>query len=137
MKKKIIILTGSELRHAFFRVRMSNEKDMEVIHTYCEGLEKSLGTIVKREENNEMRKKHLEAREQSEKEFFARYVTETLDLSMPTFMPKGEINNPVYVNQIIESKPDIIVAYGSSIIKEPLLSAFANRFLNVHLGLSP
>jgi methionyl-tRNA formyltransferase len=29
------------------------------------------------------------------------------------------------------------VAYGCSIIKEPLLQAFQGRFLNVHLGLSP
>jgi methionyl-tRNA formyltransferase len=30
-----------------------------------------------------------------------------------------------------------VIAYGCSIIKEPLLSAFEGRFLNIHLGLSP
>ena len=41
------------------------------------------------------------------------------------------------MNQVLEIRPDIIVAYGCSIIREPLLRAFPNRILNIHLGLSP
>jgi methionyl-tRNA formyltransferase len=31
----------------------------------------------------------------------------------------------------------VVIAFGSSIVKSPLLTHFAGRFLNVHLGLSP
>ena len=34
-------------------------------------------------------------------------------------------------------KPDLLVCYGSSLIKSDLLRKFEGRFLNVHLGLSP
>ena len=39
--KRIVILTGSELRHTFFRTALGNEAGIEVLRTYCEGLEKS------------------------------------------------------------------------------------------------
>jgi len=43
----------------------------------------------------------------------------------------------MYIRKIVASKPDLLIAYGCSIIKEPLLSLFSGRFINVHLGLSP
>ena len=39
--------------------------------------------------------------------------------------------------EIINQNPDLIIAYGCSIIKGPLLNVFEGRFLNLHLGLSP
>lgn len=137
MKKRIILLTGSELRHDFFRKFLALQPDIEIIQTYCEGTEKSLGAFIEKEENSQMRKKHVTAREQSEKDFFGAFVETAEDLSNPLSLPKGDINNPEYVKQIIDMNPDVIVAYGCSLIKEPLLEAFPNRFLNVHLGLSP
>ena len=52
-------------------------------------------------------------------------------------MQKGDINKTEYVRAIINSNPDLLIAFGCSIIREPLLDAFPGRFLNVHLGLSP
>jgi folate-dependent phosphoribosylglycinamide formyltransferase PurN len=34
-------------------------------------------------------------------------------------------------------RPDFVVLYGTSIIKDPLLSAYDGRMINIHLGLSP
>ena len=135
--KRIVILTGSELRHTFFRTALGNEADIEVLRTYCEGLEKSLGTVTASDPEGSMRRKHVEWRAESEKEFFEAYVKEHEDRSRPIFIAKGAINEPERVAEIIALAPDLIVAYGCSLIKEPLLAAFPKRFLNVHLGLSP
>lgn len=135
--KKIVILTASELRHTFFRKFIGLSDDILVINSYCEGLEQSLQTIATAEQDNSLRAKHLSSREQSEKDFFSLFVDNTADNSKPIFIPKGAINSSLYIDAIIQSKPDLLIAYGCSIIKEPLLSAFAGRFLNVHLGLSP
>ena len=43
--KRIIILTGSELRHTFFRKYIALFENINVVATYCEGLEKSLTNI--------------------------------------------------------------------------------------------
>lgn len=138
MRKKVILLTGSELRHDFFRMRLAMEDGIELVQTYCEGTEKSLGTLIQKEANDTiLRAKHLEAREQSEKDFFGVFAETAEDHSRPLRVPKGAINQREYVEQIIGAQPDIVMAYGCSIVKEPLLSAFAGRFLNVHLGISP
>jgi phosphoribosylglycinamide formyltransferase 1 len=137
VKPKIIIITGSELRHTFFRKWMALQEGFEVVRTYCEGLEKSLATLVEAQAGNELRRMHLRAREQSEEDFFRLYVDGVEDRSGPLFIPKGEINAAPHVEAIKAAQPDILVCYGSSIIREPLLSAFSGHFLNVHLGLSP
>ncbi|MCX6757905.1 MAG: formyl transferase [Candidatus Nomurabacteria bacterium] len=137
MKKRVIILTGSELRHDFFRKLFALDPEIDVIQTFCEGTEKSLSAFIEKETDTVMRLKHLKAREESEKDFFNVFVKTSKDLSNPVFLPKGEINNLRYTEKIINLKPDLIIAYGCSLIKEPLLSAFPKRFLNVHLGLSP
>jgi len=136
--KRIVILTGSELRHEFFRKYVALHKDIEVINSYCEGQEKSLRAITEQDkEDNDIRLKHLSARERTEKDFFELFTETSEDYSNPVYLVKGEINNKKYTDAIISPKPDLLIAYGCSIIKEPLLSAFEGRFLNVHLGLSP
>lgn len=135
--KRVIILTGSELRHIFFRKFMALSEDIQVINSYCEGLEKSLQAVVSAEQDSTWRTKHLINREQSERDFFGLFVTTVPDYSNTIFLPKGAINAPPYVEAIKSAQPDLLIAYGCSIIKEPLVSAFQGRFLNVHLGLSP
>jgi len=136
--KRIVILTGSELRHVFFRKYLALSKNIEVINSYCEGQEKSLRALVEKDEAiNDIRLKHLSAREQSEKDFFDLFIKTTVDHSNPNRLSKGEINSSRYTQAIIDSKPDLLIAFGCSIIREPILSAFEGRFLNVHLGLSP
>lgn len=136
--KRIVILTGSELRHEFFRRYIALSKNIKVINSYCEGSEKSLRAITEKDGvANDVRLKHLSAREQSEKDFFELFLETTVDHSNPIHLPRGEINTPQYTKEIVNSKPDLLIAYGCSIIREPLLSAFEKRFLNVHLGLSP
>lgn len=136
--KKVIILTGSELRHTFFRKFIALSEGIEVAHTYCEGLENSLRTIVEKDTaSNDLRMRHLAARERSEEDFFGLFAAMAEDRSRPVFIPKGDINRAICTDAIIAAAPDVIVAYGCSIVKGPLLEAFAGRFINVHLGLSP
>jgi|TARA_Y100000294_G_scaffold162062_1_gene166918 folate-dependent phosphoribosylglycinamide formyltransferase PurN len=136
--KRIVILTGPELRHVFFRKYMALSENIEVINCYCEGQEKSFRTLTEKDvSTNDARLKHLSARDQSEEDFFGLFIETAADQSYPVHLPKGEINSPKYTEAIINSKPDLLIAYGCSIIGEPLLTAFKGRFLNVHLGLSP
>jgi len=39
---KVIILTGSETRHEYFRKRIASDARIKVLASYCEGQEKSL-----------------------------------------------------------------------------------------------
>ncbi len=135
---KIIILTGNETRHKFFRKTISADKRISVISSYCEGAEKSLENRVKESVNSSaLEIQHVNARAQAEKDFFDSYIKNLTDMSCPKFLSKGQINDDIIVNDIIKKNPDLIICYGSSLIKSVLLEKFKGRFLNVHLGLSP
>ena len=137
MKKKIIILTGSELRHDFFRIRVALNKDINVLKSYCESKKGNLNSVVKSSEKNNLRLLHLKQRFNSEKLFFNKFCNEKSDNSNPIFIEKGDINLPRFYNEIILLNPDLIISYGCSIIKSELLNIFEGRFINIHLGLSP
>lgn len=135
--KKVVIITGSELRHTFLRMIISSDKNINSLNSFCESQDGNLNNIVENQIENKLRTHHLNLRKEVEKEFFENYCLNKKDLSNPIFIRKGEINNESNVNHIIELNPDIIISFGCSIIKSKLLDHFKNRFINIHLGLSP
>lgn len=138
MKKKLVILTGNEIRHKYFKLRLSLDKRFKVLASYCEGTEQSLTKSIQlNPKTSQLEKLHVEARTQSEIDFFLSYINSCKDLSKSKFIKKGEINNIRIVAQILKLNPDLLICYGSSLIKSELLTHFKGKFLNVHLGLSP
>ncbi len=136
MTKEIIILTRDSLRHSYIRKLFGLADGIDVLRTYCETSGSDLLQEA-REENETVRVEHLERRNRSEHDYFAPFVNLTPDYSNPVEIPGGSINNKQYYEEIVELDPDLLVAYGCSIVKDPLLSEFEGRFLNCHLGLSP
>lgn len=135
--KRIVIITGNELRHDFFRKYIASETDVVVLKSYCEVPAKNLAQKMQEDENSAFRKEHLMMREQTEFDFFQVFCQKITDNSNPEFLTKGLINAEEKVNEIINLNPDIIISYGSSIIQAPLIHHFQKRFINIHLGLSP
>jgi phosphoribosylglycinamide formyltransferase-1 len=135
---KIVILTGDEMRHQYFRTQVALADGISVLATYCEGLEKSLANQVSSNPDaTELEQLHVAARTQSETDFFAQSLGSMEDNSNPRKIIKGAINDTNIVEEIIALNPDLLICYGSSLIKSELLQKFEGKFLNVHLGLSP
>jgi folate-dependent phosphoribosylglycinamide formyltransferase PurN len=136
--KKIIILTGDECRHTYFRKKLAVDTRFVTLASFCEGLEKSMGKKINDNKDAlEIEKLHMLARDASENDFFSEAINFYPDKSNPIKIKKGEINNQNIVQRIISLKPDLIICYGSSLINSDLLEIYKDRFLNVHLGLSP
>ncbi len=134
----IVILTGNEIRHKYFRIRMANDKRFHVINSFCEDQEKSLSRRISNDnDSSQLMKKHAFDRNKSEEKFFLEYIKNSKDLSNPMIIKKGAINDREIVFQIDKLSPDLIICYGTSIIKSYLIEKYKKRFLNVHLGLSP
>jgi folate-dependent phosphoribosylglycinamide formyltransferase PurN len=133
---EVVILTNSELRHQFVSKAIALDKDINVLKTYSESPD---GTTIDRvrEEGDGVKLRHLEARAESEDDFFRHFVNYTPDHSSIKKVLNGNINDDQYYEEIVDLDPDLLVAYGCSIIDDPLLSEYEGRFLNVHLGLSP
>ena len=138
MNKKIVLLTGTELRHEYFRKYIANDINIDVLATYCESKKNNLKVLVEKDNfDNSVRMKHLLARDLTEKSFFDDYCKTNDDNSNPIFIEKGDINKIEYVKKIIHLNPDLIISYGCSIIQSELITFFNNKFINIHLGLSP
>jgi len=135
---RVAILTGDEMRHRYFRKKMSNDDRFEVVGSICEGADWSLDARVRADvRSSDIERFHVEARIQSEIDFFSESIFLLEDKSNPIQIKKGDVNSPANVKILLDLKPDILVCYGSSIINSDLLQFFEGRFLNVHLGLSP
>tara|TARA_Y100000816_G_C26101312_1_gene583761 strand:- start:2034 stop:2846 length:813 start_codon:yes stop_codon:yes gene_type:complete len=136
--KNIVILTGDEMRHQYFKAVISNNKNINVLKTFCEGNENSLeNRIYSNPQSSEIEKYHVNLRINYEKEFFQDELKKLVDKTNSVYIKKNHINSTHVVEKIIKLNPDLIVCYGSSIIKSDLIERFKNKFLNVHLGLSP
>lgn len=133
---RVILLTGCETRHSFFRKFLSISPDIQMIKTFCES-PISIEKLISVGESTDLRTMHLEARTQSEKDFFGAFVDSCPDHSNPVEIIRGSINQEDHVRSIIDLNPDFLVSYGCSIIKSDLLKHFKGRFINLHLGLSP
>lgn len=134
--KKIIILTGNELRHKFFRIYLGASKNITVLKSYCEN-GATLVSKISEEEEARTRTDHLKERQETEIDFFRIFTEKVPDNSNFLVIQKGEINHEKIVAEIENLNPDLIISYGCSIIKSRLLETYKNRFLNLHLGLSP
>jgi len=133
--KKIVILTGNQLRHDYFKMKFSRESEIEVVATYCDIIEPA-HRLGNQSENKVMRD-HFASRTQCEKDFFAEYIHAVPDHSSSIYIRRGAINEEKYIKEIRDINPDLIITYGCCIVKPPLIDLFPDRIINVHLGLSP
>lgn len=80
-------------------------------------------------------KDHFKSRSASEEKFFGN--TGFSESVLQIKLRHQEINSELVLGMLKEIQPDIIVLFGTSIIKDPILNAFPNKIINLHLGLSP
>lgn len=52
-------------------------------------------------------------------------------------IPPGTLNSAATLRYLESAGVDTLVVYGTNLVRQPLLSRFAGRILNMHLGLSP
>lgn len=119
---KIIILTSNGIRHDYFVSEIA--KDFDVIG-------------VVREETSEypqdnVLRLHFEKRNDKERTMLPQ---EHIDDMAHLNIERYKLNTQPVIKWIDINKPDLLLSYGCSIIKEELLNKY--RIINMHLGLSP
>ncbi len=135
---RVVILTSDELRHRFVRMAVALHGALEVLCTYCEAPADGLAsTLARRSDVEEIERSHLRARSLAERDFFGAFCALAPDRSRPLQVSRGAINDDEVVGRIIELAPDVVATFGCSIVTDPLIAAFPDRIVNLHLGLSP
>lgn len=134
----VVLLTSDELRHRFLRMAVALHEDVQVLRSYCEAPTASLAaTLAARGDVAPAEQAHLDARTRAEEDVFGPFCALAPDLSNRIPVERGAINGSAVVEEIIASSPDVVAAFGCSIVADPLIRAFPDRILNLHLGLSP
>ena len=136
---RIALITSNEIRHIFFRRMVNIFKNSSVVLCICETADNSqYNQVLNNEDSTAAEKNHFIQRENTEKDFFEIFVENSEEAKNTHFVNKGAINSDeILQEKLSQSKPDIIVSYGSSIIKDNIINKFPKKFLNIHLGLSP
>ncbi len=128
---KLAILTSNSLRHKFFANYLSKFVEEVVVISECREIDENNNYYG----DNKLIKEHFQKRFETEKkEFSGNEVFESR--SIPILYK--EVNSNFIYQYMKNYDPDMMIVFGTSIIKDPLLSlGKKNRFINLHLGLSP
>jgi methionyl-tRNA formyltransferase len=129
-KISLVIITSTSRRHRFFANSFLDDFDVRGIIREEKKPALQLANI-----QDEILKRHFSEREEKEKFYFEK--SPELPENKVWYLANGQTNNDETLKYIKEKNPDFVVLFGSSIIKEPILSFFENRIINMHLGLSP
>jgi len=131
---KTILLTSNHKRHQYIAQCLYEQTDLQLIITE----EKSPGisdTSKLKRKDKVLLDKHFSARKSSENDYFKNAVFPESVLLLK--LPHGELNSRLVWEVLLDIAPDIIILFGTSIIADSLLETFPDKFINLHLGLSP
>lgn len=137
---KIGVLTSVETRHRYFAQMMFAHLPVFAIGYEQTGY--SPATFDIRETTPEEARvitQHFAERTRLEEMYFghtSHTIEESSECLVRTF-PSGQLNTPATVDFLCSAEVDTLIVYGTNLIKEPLLSRFSGRIVNMHLGLSP
>lgn len=132
-KPKVLLLTGNSLRHRYVANSLAGNLNLIaiVIETKRSAIE-SLTDITSDELSTIER--HLNQRNVVEKSLLGNVDFPEREVLR---LPEGGVNSLEAYYWILSKLPDLVLLYGTSVIKPPLLSIFEGRIINMHLGLSP
>ena len=136
---KIIILTANEERHKFFRKFVNNQRKIDVCLAICENNEgRQFKQILSSKLSSKIQKKHFKDRMKLEKKFFFKFNKKLKKPKETLIVNRGEINkNNKILKKIFKINPNFIISFGCGLISNKIISKFKNKFINIHLGLSP
>lgn len=131
-------MTGDRLRHRWFAGDLLRRfPDSTVV---LEGFHDETGRNYTIGDVTPAMGAHFDAFDRTERDEFGDEVaagSEALEDATILRVDVGDVNVPSVCARVEAEAPDVVVVYSTSIIKDPLLSAFGGRILNLHAGLSP
>jgi hypothetical protein len=130
---RTLLLTADGLRHRYAAAALAGGSDLVgVVSERKVPAAPADGALS--DEDRDVLRRHFGARDAAELRLLGRVASwpaETLEV------PRGEVNAPAVADWIAGRRPDVVVLFGTGLIKDPLLRTWQERMVNLHLGLSP
>jgi methionyl-tRNA formyltransferase len=130
---RVVLLTSNAIRHRFVANRLSESASDILIISECKKSDSHFGG--RGGGGDDPIARHFRERYETEAGFFSGHECFRAG-NLPLL--RGEANLGSTCDTVRSFRPDVMFAFGSSIIREPLLTLLPpGRFINLHLGLSP
>lgn len=133
---KVILLTSTFRRHAFVANVVAERCDLTGV--WRETKTFAPERYARDADDEAVIERHFAGRDAAEARYFDAH--ESLHLAshaLDRAVGPGGCNDPAEVTLMASCQPDVVLVFGTGILREPLLSTFQGRIINLHLGLSP
>jgi folate-dependent phosphoribosylglycinamide formyltransferase PurN len=130
---RCLLLTGDGARHRYAARALAPR--MELVGILSEAKTPTVAEELAAPEDRAVVHRHFEERAAAEARLLG------ADTGFPATamlrVPRGGVNTAEALAWIRARRPDVVLLFGTSVIRDPLLGAFPGRMVNLHLGLSP
>lgn len=137
---RLAILTSTDIRHRYFVNALRARQQVVAVGYEETGYNPAqVNDFELTPGEHAIVAEHYSERTRQEQLFFghdARFQSERGDCAVRRLAP-GMLNSPETLAFLERAKPDVVVVYGTNLIKAPLLGHWPGRMINMHLGLSP
>lgn len=140
---RVVLITAASRRHRYAAAELANGLNLVGVVTESKpgepplastGMGMGMGAEMDQAARAEI-SAHFAARDEAERRMLGDRI-EFPDVARLE-VGAGEVNHETTYEWVRRLTPDLLLLYGSSIIKPPLLATWAGRIINLHLGLSP
>jgi folate-dependent phosphoribosylglycinamide formyltransferase PurN len=129
---RAVVLTSSLRRHAYVANTLASRLDVACVWRERKAFEPL--KYANSDEDAAVIERHFAARDASEQTYFEGHDAVTV----PTRdVPPGSCNDPAEIALMRRLEPEVVLVFGTGLLKSPLIERFPGRILNIHLGLSP
>lgn len=130
---KIMTISGNHPRHLYYLNSIA--KEFPISGTILVGRENILPLPPKGIEEIDRLNfiKHFENREKAENKYFGEQNLPSAEI----LKVSDDLNSKKSVEFVKKIKPDLVLIFGSGLVKDPLYSVLPKNTINMHLGLSP
>jgi methionyl-tRNA formyltransferase len=137
---RVAILTANDIRHRYFVNAIREAHDVVAVcyedtgyvpaHTRRNELDEHTRAVVDH---------HFAERTRQERRYFGHNagVVPSGNGRVVRDVDRSTLNSDETVDLLNRQGVDVVLVYGTDLIRRPLLDAYAGRLINLHLGLSP
>jgi folate-dependent phosphoribosylglycinamide formyltransferase PurN len=129
---RAIVLTSSMRRHNYVANTMASRFNVACVWREQKSFEPL--RYAASPEDEDVIRRHFVARDASEETFFAVHA----GVQAPSRdVVSGGCNDAAEIEAMQALNPDVVLVFGTGLLKRPLIDSFPDRIINLHLGLSP
>jgi folate-dependent phosphoribosylglycinamide formyltransferase PurN len=132
MAMRAIVLTSSLRRHAYVANALTSRLDVVCVWRDRKAFEPL--KYAASDDDAAVIERHFAARDASEAAYFADHETVRADSRE---VPPGGCNDAGEIALMRRLAPEVVLVFGTGLLKPPLIDSFPGRIINIHLGLSP